>query len=103
MAQSAQTSPPQGETLPPLPFGRDHWQAIVDFMGLSTRQAEIAELMVRGAQLKEIAAELGIKACTIRGQQERMYGKIGVRGSKEFFVHLLGVSYRLSIEQCGHK
>jgi DNA-binding CsgD family transcriptional regulator len=92
----------RGASLSPLPLSVEHWEAVIGELELSPRQAQIAELMVRGAQLKEIAAILGIKACTVRGQQERMYAKLGIRGHA-FFAHVLGVSYELSRCRCRQK
>ena len=68
--------------LTPLPLAADHWQAIADALNLSPRQAEIAELMARGARLKEIASLLGIGVPTVRTQQERIYAKAGVNGPR---------------------
>jgi DNA-binding NarL/FixJ family response regulator len=90
-------------SLPPLPVAADHWQAMIDAMKLSPQQAKVAELMVRGAQLKEIASILGIKACSVRNQQERMYAKLGIRCGKELFAHILGVSYQVYQCRCGQK
>lgn len=86
-----------------MPVAVDHWQAIIDAMKLSPQQAKIAELMVRGAQLKEVASALDIKACSVRNQQERMYAKLGIRCGKEFFAHVLGVSYQVYRCRCGQK
>ena len=88
------------DALAAFPLEAGHWRAVVEAMGLSPRQAEIAELMIRGAQLKEIAAILGIEICTIRNQQDRMYRKAGVR-NHEFFAHVLGVSHR--VRPCGQE
>lgn len=79
------------------PFTPDHWQAIAAAMKLSRREAEVAELKIRGAQLKEIAAILEIEICTVRGFQNRIYAKAGIR-RHEFMAHLLSVSHQI---RCG--
>lgn len=89
-------------SLPALPLDADHWQAVVEALKLSPRQAEIAALMIRGAQLKEIAAVLGIEVCTIRSQQERIYRKAGIQ-SHEFFAYILAASHRVGRCACGQK
>lgn len=91
------------DSLSPLPLSPAHWQAISSVLELSPRQSEIAELMVRGAQLKEIAAALGIKICTVRNQQERIYLKTGIRTGKEFAPYILGLSHRVGHCRCGQK
>ena len=104
MVRSARKSSAVREaSLLPLPITADHWQAMIDAMKLSPQQAKIAELMVRGAQLKEIASILGIKACSVRNQQDRMYAKLGIRCGKELFAHVLGVSYQVYQCRCGQK
>jgi DNA-binding CsgD family transcriptional regulator len=45
---------------------------------LSHREAEIAELILRGYRNPEIAAELGIKLTTTKRHLTRIFDKIGV-------------------------
>ena len=86
-------------TLPALPLASDHWDAIVQAMGLSPRQAEIAALMARGAQLNEMADLLDLAVSTIRTQQERIYAKTGARGRGELLILILDLSHRVG--RCG--
>jgi len=81
------------DSLPDLPLKPDHWRAVVDTMRLSPREADVAALKIRGAQLKEIAAILGIEMTTVRAFQDRICAKAGIR-RHEFFAHIL----RLSLE-----
>lgn len=82
------------DVLPPLPLEPDHWQAVVTVMGLSPREADVAALKVRGAQLKEIAQILGIEQTTVRAFQDRLCAKAGIR-RHEFFVHILKISHQV--------
>jgi DNA-binding CsgD family transcriptional regulator len=84
----------------PLPLSTSHWSAIVQEMGLSYRQAQIAELMARGAQLKEIAALLKISISTVRTQQARIYAKLGVSGRGELLIQILALSHQVSRCPC---
>jgi DNA-binding CsgD family transcriptional regulator len=88
--------------LTPLPLAVEHWRAIVQTMGLSSRQAEIAELLARGAQLKEIASILDISISTIRTQQERIFDKTGTKGRSELLLYILDVSHRVGCCGCRH-
>ncbi len=90
-------------SLPPLPLDRGHWQAIVAAIGLSPREAEVAELKIRGAQLKEMAALLGIAVTSVRGFQDRICAKAGIR-RHEFFTYILGLSHRIRPDEaeCSH-
>ena len=101
--RSKKSATVQNDGLPPLPLDEDHWQAIVDALQLSPRQAEIAALMARGARLKEIASMLGIGVPTVRTQQERIYAKTGAKGRGELLLRILDVSHRVGCCGCHHK
>jgi DNA-binding NarL/FixJ family response regulator len=47
--------------------------------GLSRREADVAELVGRGATNQEIARDLHISEATVKTHLTRVYGKIGVR------------------------
>ena len=81
--------------MPPLPLAADHWQAIVAVMKLSPRQAEVAALVARGAQLKDIATLLEISIPTVRTQLERTLRKTGARNRAELLLRILDVSHRV--------
>jgi DNA-binding CsgD family transcriptional regulator len=100
--RNAKRSDPGTEWLVPLPLRDKHWQAIVAAMGLSTRQAEIAELIARGASLKEIATLLEISISTIRTQQDRIFDKTGTNGRSELLLHILDISHRVGCCACRH-
>jgi DNA-binding NarL/FixJ family response regulator len=82
------------ESLPPLPLEADHWQAMVEAMGLSPREAQVAELKICGAQLKQMATLLGMEVTTVRAFQNRICVKAGIR-RHEFFAHILRVSHEV--------
>ena len=50
---------------------------------VTPRQREILDLAVRGLTDKEIAAELGVAASTIRTRLERFYRENGLRNKSE--------------------
>lgn len=65
------------DVLPPLPLSAAHWKVIYTAMRLSPRQAQITELLARGAQFQEIADGLQITVPTVRTQIERIFSKTG--------------------------
>jgi DNA-binding CsgD family transcriptional regulator len=79
------------DSLPAMPLKPAHWRAVVDAMRLSPREADVAALKIRGAQLKEIAAILGIEMTTVRAFQDRICAKAGIR-RHEFFAHILRIA-----------
>lgn len=89
--------------LPPLPLAADHWQAIVKEMGLSARQAEIVELVARGASLREISSALEISISTIRTQQERIFDKTGTNTRGELLLRILALSHNVGWCTCRQK
>jgi DNA-binding CsgD family transcriptional regulator len=52
----------------------------IDQYGLSKRQAEVTELLLRGISNKEIASILGIEHNTVQVHVRKIYRKTGVRG-----------------------
>jgi DNA-binding NarL/FixJ family response regulator len=58
---------------------------------LSTREQQIAMLVVEGLSNKEIGALLGTSANTVRKQVAQVYRKLGVRGRVEL-VRLLSIA-----------
>jgi DNA-binding CsgD family transcriptional regulator len=80
--------------LPPMPLKPDHWRAVVQTLRLSPREADVAALKIRGAQVKEIAAILSIETTTVRCFQDRICAKAGIR-RHEFFAHILRVSHEV--------
>ena len=57
---------------------------------LSAREAEIMNALSRGLAYKEIAAELGISAATVKNHLYRIYEKLHVRSRTEAVVRWLG-------------
>ena len=51
---------------------------------LTNREAETIQLMLQGKSSSVIAEELGIKASSVRGFQQRAYKKLGVTSAEEF-------------------
>ncbi len=83
--------------LPPPPLDAEHWQAVVNAMRLSPREAQVADLKIRGAQLKQMAMLLGMEVTSVRAFQDRICAKAGIR-RHEFFAHVLRVSHE--VRQC---
>ncbi|MEM1186702.1 MAG: helix-turn-helix transcriptional regulator [Planctomycetota bacterium] len=61
--------------LPPLPMDASIWQSIADELALAPQQVRIVELILRGRQDKEIAADLGISFPTVRTYLGRIFDK----------------------------
>lgn len=83
------------KSAPPLPIDNFHWQAIVEALELSSQQAKVAELVLRGMSDKQVAAELGISGPTLRTYLSRISARTRTRGKMELAMHILGVSHRL--------
>jgi DNA-binding NarL/FixJ family response regulator len=58
------------------------------FAPLSPRETQVATLVARGLQNKEIAALLGTSVDTVRKQTIRIYAKTGVSGRVQLTVLL---------------
>lgn len=82
--------------LPPLPLEPDHWAAIVKRIGLSTQQAKVLELTLRGHSLKQIAKIMGIAEPTIRTYQDRIAMRTGTSGRMQLAMHVLAVSHQVN-------
>lgn len=76
------------ERFPPLPIDEHHWGRVVNSVGLSQREGEVAALLLRGAQQKEIAKVMDLKRTSIRTFRDRVLVKAGIR-RHEFVVYFL--------------
>jgi DNA-binding NarL/FixJ family response regulator len=56
--------------------------------GLSGREKEVIELVVRGASTKQIAATLYISEYTVQDHMSNIFDKVGVRGRKALMRRL---------------
>ncbi|MBF9030967.1 PAS domain S-box protein [Rhodobacterales bacterium HKCCE3408] len=65
-----------------------HQRRVVE---LTTREREIATLIVQGLTNKEIAARLGNSPRTIEAHRSRMLRKTGARGTGELIAFLVGL------------
>jgi DNA-binding NarL/FixJ family response regulator len=62
----------------PLPLDRYLWNAVAQTLALSPQQTRIAEMILRGKQDKEIAAELNLSVPTVRTYLKRIFDRLGV-------------------------
>ncbi len=76
---------------------------MVKEMKLSSRQAEILELIVRGASLRAVSSRLEISISTIRTQQARIFEKTGTTGRGELLLYVLALSHRVGWCTCRQK
>lgn len=58
--------------------------------GLSSREAQIARLVLRGSPTRTIAAELHISPHTVQDHLKAVFDKLGVRSRRDLVSHLLG-------------
>ena len=79
----------------PLPIEPRNWQKIVKSIGLSEKQSQIVELMLRDLSDREIALVLGISESTVETHQERIGRRTGTRGRMQLAMHVLAVSHQL--------
>lgn len=64
---------------------------IWDSIGLTARQKEVAELVIRGALYKQIAYRLGITQATVAKHVAQIFVKANVQGRNELAARVLGV------------
>ena len=69
-------------------FTDNEWQSMVNAMGLSKRQGEIAYEILSGKTDKEIAATLSIGVPTIRTHMSRLFEKLGVDDRNELMYSI---------------
>ncbi len=81
--------------LPPLPLSSDEWSALTKSLCLSDRQAEVAALVVRGADDKLIMRALGIRQSTLRTFRDRLAARTGARRRSELVARLWAASLKL--------
>lgn len=60
--------------------------ALRDEYGLSEREAQVAELIVRGNTVSRIAEQLYISENTVRTHSKRIYGKLGIHKKQELIA-----------------
>lgn len=72
-------------------FSRARSQELMDWqqLGLSPREGEICEAMVRGATDKQIAADLRISYWTVRTHVSNIFAKLGVLNRQELITQCL--------------
>ena len=58
-------------------------------LGVSARQAQVAELLLRGRQDKQIASELGITARTVRAHLSELCDRFCAHGRVELAVQIM--------------
>lgn len=75
------------ERLTPEPVTAADLQAA---FGLTTAEARVAELLVKGRKTKAIAESLGLSWSTVRRHTERIYIKAGIRSQSELVVKASG-------------
>ncbi|MDO4849064.1 MAG: helix-turn-helix transcriptional regulator [Coriobacteriia bacterium] len=61
----------------------------VAYLGLSSREADVACFLLQGATVKQTAAELGVSAGTVATYRRRVFDKAGVRGAGELRAKLV--------------
>ena len=64
--------------VPPLPMNAATWRRVSHELALSPQQTRIVELILRGQQDKEIAAELNLTVPTVRTYLKRIFDRLNV-------------------------
>jgi DNA-binding CsgD family transcriptional regulator len=65
------------------------WLTVLEFLGLSRREAEILACIIQGQDNKAIAVKLGIKIDTVRKHLENIYRKLNVQSRTEAIALVL--------------
>lgn len=69
-------------------FTAGEWSKLTTQIGLSGRQAEIAQYLLEGMGDKQIAAKLGISVHTVRTYLDRMFLRLNVQDRNELIVSI---------------
>ena len=80
---------------PPLPLSSTQWQDVVKALGLSRRQARVAELALRDLCNKQIAVVMGISEKTVETHLERAGRRAGGSGRMQLAMRVLEVALTL--------
>ena len=87
------------DELPPLPMSQSTWQAIAKTLAFSPQQTRIVELILRGRQDKEIAAELGLSVPTVRTYLKRIFDRSDVSDRLSLVLRIFAMAQEL-ISSC---
>lgn len=91
-------------TYPPLPLDKEHWQAVVNAMGISKQQAKVVELVLRDLGVKEIAVVLGLGEGTVKDYLKRIGSRTGTRGRMQLAMYVMTLSLQVNSNgQCRTK
>ncbi|HKQ48042.1 MAG TPA: helix-turn-helix transcriptional regulator [Phycisphaerae bacterium] len=84
-------SPEQFEDPDLLPdlFGEARWRRLVRRLSLTRRQAEVARLICRGCENRQMAARLGVSVDTIRLHAKKLLKQLRARNRVGVLVRLL--------------
>lgn len=86
-----------------LPISDARWHAVVGELNLPARQAQILSGVLRAMTDRQIAAEMDLKAPTVRTYLDRICKRLGVTGRMELILRVLAVAEKQRCEQCPHK
>jgi DNA-binding NarL/FixJ family response regulator len=96
MARPSKTAAAILSAAPPLPLDPEHWQKVVNAIGLSEQQARIVELILRDLCDKQIAAVMGISESTIDTYMQRIGKRTGTSGRMQLAMRVLAVSHEVA-------
>lgn len=95
--------PPDRTTGPPIRwpplFPAKTWRRLVKRLGLSKRQAEVAELLCRECLVDDIASELGISPDAVRHHAKRLFHKLKVKSRVGVVLRMVHAEHGLSAER----
>lgn len=83
-------------------FSSDEWNQIVHALGLSSRKAQIAALVLEGLNDDTIAKALGIRKSTLRTHLRQMFERLRVTGRMGLAVAIFRTSRRLQARPLDH-
>jgi DNA-binding NarL/FixJ family response regulator len=84
------------ESHPPLPLTQSHWSAIVATLKLSEQLATVAELLLRGFSVKEIATVTELGEGTVKDYVQRIGRRTGTHGRMQLAMRVLAVSHQVN-------
>jgi DNA-binding NarL/FixJ family response regulator len=88
------------ESLPAVPLSTAQWQAICKALELSPQQCKVVELLLRGANQRQIASALNISEPTLKTYLQRIFARTSTRNRMHLAMRVLALSHQVGNDDC---